>query len=106
MNEVYESLQHLINAVLESEIYHKYKLQCTRVNMYPELKAQIDDYRNRNLELQTSENTTFEQLDRFEQEYAGFRDNPIVSDFLAAELAFVRMMQDINLKLTEAIQFE
>lgn len=106
MNEVYNSLQHLIDAVLGSEIYHKYKLQCMRVNMYPDLKAQINDYRNRNLQLQTNENTTLEQIERFEQEYAGFRDDPIVSDFLAAELAFVRMMQDINLKLTEAIQFE
>lgn len=106
MNEVYNSLQRLIDAVLESEIYHKYKIQCMRVNMYPDLKAQINEYRNRNLQLQTNENTTLEQLERFEQEYAGFRDDPIVSDFLAAELAFVRMMQDINLKLTEAIQFE
>lgn len=30
----------------------------------------------------------------------------MVSDFLAAELAFCRMMQDINLRLTEALHFE
>ena len=46
---------------------------------------------------------TFEQ---FEKEYADFRENTLVSEFLAAELAFCRMMQDINLQVTEAVHFE
>ena len=45
-------------------------------------------------------------LEAFEREYANFREEPLVSEFLAAELAFCRMMQDINLHLTEAVHFE
>lgn len=45
-------------------------------------------------------------MEAFEQEYAKFRENPLVSDFLRAELAFVRMMQDVNVLLASEIDFE
>ncbi len=106
MNNIDRSLQQLIDDVLASDIYRAYKVQCARINEQPELKKQVDEYRARNLELQTNESTTFEQIDRFEREYAGFRDIPLVEDFLAAELAFCRLLQNINLRLTEAMNFE
>lgn len=106
MNNIDRSLQLLIADVLASDIYQEYTRQCDRVKAEPGLKAQIDEYRVRNLELQTNGRTTFEELDNFERKYAGLRDNPLVGDFLAAELAFCRMLQDINLRLTEAIHFE
>lgn len=106
MDRIERSLQQLIADILASDIYHAYDVQRNLVNAQPELKAQIDSFRARNLELQTNENTTFEQIDSFEQEYAQFRENPLVSNFLAAELAFCRLLQDINLRLTEAMHFE
>ncbi len=106
MNNIDRSLQLLIADVLASDIYQEYTRQRDLVKAQPGLKAQIDEYRVRNLELQINGRTTFEELDNFERKYAGLRDNPLVGDFLAAELAFCRMMQDINLRLTEAIHFE
>jgi cell fate (sporulation/competence/biofilm development) regulator YlbF (YheA/YmcA/DUF963 family) len=107
MNDNIErSLQQLIADILASEVYHKYDMQRHLVNAQPELKAQIDAYRARNLELQTSSATTLDQIDQFEREYAGFRENPLVESFLSAELAFCRMIQEINLRLTEAMHFE
>ena len=106
MDKIEISLQQLIADILASDIYRKYDIQRIRVNAIPELKAQIDEFRRRNLELQTDENTTIAQIDSFEREYARFRENPIVDDFLAAELAFCRLMQDINLRLTDAMHFE
>lgn len=106
MDNIDKALQQLISNILSSDIYHTYEVQLNRVKTQPELKEQIDAYRYRNLQLQTDEHTTFEQIDSFEREYAGFRENPLVSDFLAAELAFCRMLQDINRRLTEAMHFE
>lgn len=106
MSSIDSSLQQLIADILASDIYHAYDVQRNRVNEQPELKKQIDEFRARNLELQTSETTTFAQIDSFEREYAGFRENPLVDEFLKAELAFCRMMQDINLRLTDAMHFE
>ncbi len=106
MNNIDRSLKQLTDDILASDIYRAYKEQCARIKEDPELKKQVDEYRARNLQLQTNEATTFEQIDRFEREYAGFRDIPLVADFLAAELAFCRLLQDINLRLTEAMDFE
>lgn len=105
-NGIDQALKQLIDHILDSEVYREYHTQLERVKEDPELKAQIDEYRMRNYKLQTNADTAFEQIDWFEKEYAGFRDNPIVSDFLAAELAFCRMMQNINMRLTEAMHFE
>ncbi|MCM1102380.1 MAG: YlbF family regulator [Clostridium sp.] len=106
MNNIDRSLQLLIADILASEVYRDYKEQCDRVNARSGLKAQIDEFRTRNLELQTNGMTTFEEIDNFERQYAELRDDPLVADFLAAELAFCRMMQDINLRITEAIHFQ
>lgn len=106
MENVDIAVERLIGAIIDSDAYKEYDLQRHRVNQDPGLKAQIDDYRCRNYELQTSNDNAFDKIDQFEKEYAGFRENPMVSDFLAAELAFCRMMQDINIKITEAVNFE
>ena len=40
------------------------------------------------------------------RENEAFHENPLVSDFLAAELAFCRMMQEIGLYVTDQMKFE
>ena len=47
-----------------------------------------------------------DKLDDFEREYEKFREDPLVEEFLDAELAFCRMMQEIDVKLAEAMDFE
>ena len=106
MSNIDRAMNQLILAIRESDTYREYLTQLEKVKAYPDLKKQIDDYRARNFELQTSSDVRFEQIDQFEKEYEGFRENPFVSDFLAAELAFCRMMQDINIRITEAMHFE
>ena len=48
----------------------------------------------------------FEKIEAFEREYEDFRENPLVDDFLSAELAFCRMMQKYNDRIMDAIDFE
>ena len=45
-------------------------------------------------------------MEAFEREYEKFREDPLVEEFLDAELAFCRMMQEIDVKLAEAVDFE
>lgn len=106
MGNIDEAVQHYINAIKETEVYREYERQKERVKQYPELKAQIDEFRLRNYELQTSRDNAFEKIDNLEREYDDFRENPLVADFLAAELAFCRMMQGIHIRVTEALEFE
>lgn len=106
MNEVEEAAEALANALLNSDIYQEYKSKLDQVKQYPDLKRQIDEFRMRNYELQQSPDYAFDKMEQFQREYQTFRDDPLVSDFLAAELAFCRMVQDVENRLVERIDFE
>lgn len=108
MLKVNDAMGNLILAIKESPEYGEYLVQLDKVKQCPGLKEQIDEFRTRNylLQMQTNEASAFEQLDQFEKEFEDFRENPLVSDFLAAELALCRMVQEINRQIAEALQFE
>lgn len=106
MNNIDSAVGQLTAAITESEVYREYMTQLARVKEQPELKLQIDDFRTRNYELQTGGDADFDKIKQFEKENEDFRENPYVSDFLAAELAFCRMMQDINIRVVGAMHFE
>lgn len=106
MNQVDETVDTLASALLVSEEYLEYKKQLDQVKQFPELKEKIDEYRRRNYELQYSPDLAFDKIDRFEREYRKFREDPLVSDFLTAELALCRLLQNINDRLMETISFE
>lgn len=99
------ALQAYIDELLASAEYREYVAQRERVLKVPGLKAQIDEFRTRNYQMQTGRDMVFEKIEAFEREYADFRDNPLVDDFLAAELAFCRMMQDHYGKVLDAVDF-
>ena len=106
MNELDRAVLMYIMAIKNTEIYQNYARERDRVRQYPELKAQLDDFRRRNYELQISADTDFHKIDQFERDYEDFRENPIVDEVLAAELAFCRMIQKANMQITEAIDFD
>lgn len=106
MSRLEEAVAELQRAIVESDCYQEYRRQLEQVKEYPELKAKIDDFRKKNYELQQQSDYAFDKLEQFEREYKGFREDPLVSGFLAAELALCRMMQEIDLKLVDGIEFE
>lgn len=101
-----QSLQAYIDKLLVSPEYLEYVAQKEKVMQYPELKAQLNEFRTRNYQMQTSRDMVFEKIEAFEREYADFLENPLVIDFLEAELAFCRMIQRHYGKVMEAIDFD
>ena len=106
MNEVDTATEALVQAILTSDVYQEYQRCLAKVKELPELKAQIDEFRTRNDELQQSPDYAFDKMEQFQREYQSFRENPLVSDFLAAELAFCRMVQEMESRITSQIDFE
>ena len=100
------ALDAYILEILHSPEYWAYAKARDRVKQYPELKARIDEYRRKNFEVQRCEEAALEKLEAFEREYGDFVDDPLVSEFLDAELAFCRMMQQNGNRIMEAICFE
>lgn len=106
MGDLYGALNSFVAEILATEEYQAYIRELDKVKAYPELKAQIDDYRKQNYLLESGTDIDFNKLDMFEREYEVFRENPLVSDFLDAELAFIRLMQGLNANITSKLHFE
>ena len=106
--EVLEGIDALVAAIKGTKEYQEYEFQKEKIKRIPELKALIDDFRMKNFELQNSpqNDNLMEAVERFQREYESFMENPLVADFLQAELAFCRLMQDVNASITAAIDFE
>ncbi|MBD5546227.1 MAG: YlbF family regulator [Lachnospiraceae bacterium] len=97
-----------VKAVKETDTYKGYCYQLEKIKKSPELFERVNEFRHRNYEIQNTSqvNELFDKMDAFEEEYEKFRENPIVDDFLTAELAFCRLMQEIDMFITEELNFE
>ncbi len=97
-----------VKSIKETEIYKRYNFQLERIKEEPELFEKVNEFRKRNFELQNTSHVDelFDKMDGFEREYEQFCENPLVDDFLAAELAFCRMMQEIDIFITKELDFE
>ena len=105
-SSVEQSLDNLIDTIKNDDVYLEYKKQLDLLRQDPELKRQVDDFRKRNYDMQMGGDLDFAKLESFREDYREFRTNPLVDSFLAAELDFCRMMQNINFKIIDAVDFE
>ncbi|MDR2888688.1 MAG: YlbF family regulator [Lachnospiraceae bacterium] len=98
----------LIEKVKASSTYNEYVKHLYRIKGEQELYGKVNEYRRKNYILQTEEPAEglMEKIDRLEEEYEPIIDNPLVRDFLRAELAFCRMMQEINRMIAREVDFQ
>ena len=106
--QIEEATKKFAAYIQESDIYKEYLYQREKIKKQPELYDKVNEYRQRSFDLQIKSDSEdlMDIMEAFEQEYAKFLENPMVEDFLRAEVAFCRMMQGINVLLTAQIDFE
>lgn len=107
-NQIENASIKFIRTIKESQTYKKYYYQLEKIKRHPETFERVNEFRRKNFEIQnTSEvDDLFDKMDAFEKEYEKFREDPMVDDFLHAELAFCRMMQEITIYITEELDFQ
>ena len=107
-NRVEAAATKFVKSIKESDIYSTYYYQVERLKRNPELYKEVNEFRQRNYEIQNTSQVDelFDKMDAFEKEYEKFRENPIVDDFLRAELAFCRLMQEVNTYITGELDFQ
>lgn len=105
---VRKATERFVEEIRKSHIYQEYNIQKEKIKRQPELFKRVGEFRQRNFALQSSAqgDELLEKLDAFEKEFEEFRANPLVDDFLRAELAFCRMMQKVNVQITAELDFE
>lgn len=106
MSSIDRATESFVKAIKSSEEYLAYRAGLEKILGQPGLKERIDEFRERNFRMQAEQDIDFERLDRFEKEYENFRQEPLVADFLAAELAFCKMMQEATDEIIREIDFQ
>ena len=107
MSYIDEKIEALIYAVKESTEYKEYQKVRNLVHLEPEKEKAIHEFRRRSFELQRQRDVDlYSEMDRLEKEFAPLRAEPYVNEYLSAELAVCRMIQRINYRLMEEIEFD
>lgn len=98
----------LIHAIWESVEYIRYQSIRAKVHELPELEQRIHAFRKKNYETQNygDEWDLYERVDGLEREGAEFRKDPLVNEYLDAELAFCRLFQRINCEIVRNMDFD
>ncbi len=108
MNDIVQATNEFVKYIKDSETYKKYMTENNKMKNYPELKKRVDEYRRKLYILQNTEDgdKLYDEVDKIEAEGESLRAIPLVSDFLGAELAFCRMMQNIYRQITAEVDFD
>ena len=108
MDLIQKSIQELSEAMKNHEVYQRYLEEERNLNQHPELKREVDTYRQENFRIQNSEvdeEELFELSEQLVKKYAGLRKNPLVNAYLDAELDVCQLMKNIYLQISMAVPF-
>ncbi len=106
--KVEEKSRELAQLILESEEYNNYIEAKNRLVQNVEISERVSRFRKLNFELQNGENTEqmMERLMKLSQEYQQELEEPVVIEYLNAELRLCKMMQNVNEMLVEKIEMD
>ena len=107
MEQIDEALEALLEAIKACDQYKNYQEIRRKVHEKPELEKAIHEFRKRNYQIQNSKDSDlFDEIDRLEREKSKLCQKPLAAEYLAAELAFCRIIQHINWNFVEKLDFE
>ncbi len=95
-------------AISQSREYTVYRQKLEELQAQPELYGQVNNLRRNNFQRQNSGSgrMTHDEYSAFAAESRRLRDNPLVNEFLDAEVGLGRLLQDINRTIISEIDFD
>ena len=108
MTKVRESLDRLKESFISCDAVVRYQKICREIREYPEKEQRLHEFRRKNYILQNTKEPVdlYVEVDRLKQEYADLFRDPMLNEYLAAEVAVCRVIQQINRELIEILDFE
>lgn len=108
MASFYKLTDDYVEELKKTTEYIEYHKALNEAKENEELWRRIEEYRRRILDFQNFSNNDdmYDKADRVNQDFKDVFDNPVAKRFLDAEVAICRMVQEISLKIAEAIEFE
>lgn len=108
MPEIRESLDALIRALENCEDFKRYKKSNQLIQEYPDKKKRMLEFRKKNYLIQNAKEDIdlFTESERLQRDYADLYKDPVTAEFLAAEVAVCRILQQVNREMIECLDFE
>ena len=105
--EMKKAIQQFLLELQESSAFKDYKYQQKRIKKIPGMANRINEYRAKRFEFQkyTGEDL-FEKIDEFQREYQQFKEEPLVREYLDAEVEICRLVQEINMAIDELVDID
>lgn len=102
---VKEKCDCMLAAIKMSDEFKKYIHAKEELKLQPELAKRVEEFRKLSYELQTAANNedAYEKNEVIENMYDDFRKESIVIEYLNAETALCRMLQEINRSIVELL---
>ncbi|NCC43338.1 MAG: YlbF family regulator [Clostridia bacterium] len=107
MDRIQMCVDSLIDAIKEGEAYQRYEKCEEKLKMQPELREKIDEFRT--AVFRFNNDTTrdlYMEIDQFEEDYEELRKNPMVNEFLEAELDVCRLLQRVSSRIKCSIDIQ
>ena len=108
MQKINQLKAEIADTIKESTEYKEYKRLEAIVNMDPNLKRSIDEFRRRNYEIQNSGQVEdiFAAQEEVNNQYKDMRNEYMDSRYLLGEVCLCRMVQDICRAVVDSIDFD
>lgn len=97
-----------MHVIRNTDVAKHYDEVRNKVMEDPQLAYQIDEFRKQNYKMQTQTfpDQMMDSSDHFAKEHEKFRENPLVQEFLEAELAYCRMLQEITAQILAVVPLD
>ena len=108
MDEIKEYTVQLSAALRGSEAYKAFREVSKKVSEEPQLRQRLDEFRKKNYLLQNGSNAydLFDDVQNLEREYEDMRKNPVIQEYLAAELQICRIIQRCADEILTSVDME
>lgn len=108
MDKIQRCVDSLIEAIKDGDAYQRYLLCEEKLKAEPELREKIDEFRAAVFRFNNEDTSAdlFDEIDRFEQIYQDFRKNPIVNEFLEAELDVCKLLQRVETRIQGGVAIQ
>ena len=93
----------------EAKAYKAFQGSWSRkVSEEPQLRQRLDEFRKKNYLLQNGSNAydLFDDVQNLEREYEDMRKNPVIQEYLAAELQICRIIQRCADEILTSVDME
>lgn len=93
-------------ALRGSEAYKAFREVSRKVSEEPQLRQRLDEFRKKNYLLRSNAYDLFDDVQNLEREYEDMRKNPVIQEYLAAELQICRIIQRCADEILTSVDME